>query len=140
LPEGDDPVAVLRAAQAQEAKWAAAPDFDAKRHEEYGGSMLILAESVVRYLARARIAQTVVDMLEARHRDGAWPAKPPVERIDPFNDKPLRWRTDGETVTVWSVGQDGVDNGGEGRISPDVVLKATYKPAGRPTGVSSATR
>lgn len=32
--------------------------------------------------------------------------------LDPFDGKPIRWRHEGSRVVIWSVGKDGVDQGG----------------------------
>jgi hypothetical protein len=32
--------------------------------------------------------------------------------LDPFDGKPIRWRQEGSQIVLWSVGKDGVDQGG----------------------------
>jgi len=70
-------------------------------------------------LDRARSRKThllaAVRVLEHRAKTGAWPttlSEAGAEFEDPYDGSPLRFRLDGAGFRVWSVGEDGNNNGG----------------------------
>ncbi|MBI3829070.1 MAG: hypothetical protein HY291_06120 [Planctomycetes bacterium] len=71
--------------------------------------------------ARYRMARTVVAMARYRAEHGRLPAKLedltpaylPIPPADPFDGKPLRLVSNARGVTLYSVGPEGKDNGGE---------------------------
>ena len=59
-----------------------------------------------------------VVVLRFRNQHRRWPeslVEPGVQAVDPFDDKPLRYRLDGEGFRIWSVGGDKRDDGGHTR-------------------------
>src|SRR5206468_10980568 len=74
----------------------------------------------------ALIRCTLVALAAERHRlrHGTWPATPaefapgylPELPLDPFGGQPLRYKRLPDGVVIYSVGADGIDDGG--RISP----------------------
>ncbi|HEX5273147.1 MAG TPA: hypothetical protein VFW33_21775 [Gemmataceae bacterium] len=67
--------------------------------------------------AQLRCAAAALAAERYRLRHGRWPASVaglmPDVPLDPFDGKPLRYRNDGEGVIVYSVGPDGIDDGGD---------------------------
>jgi len=70
--------------------------------------------------ARRAAAGTAVAACRYRIARGQWPDKLDdlvpayliVSPIDPFDGKPLRWKSGGEKIVIYSVGPDGKDDGG----------------------------
>lgn len=70
--------------------------------------------------ARRAAAGTAVAACRYRIARGQWPDKLDdlvpayliVTPIDPFDGKPLRWKSGGEKIVIYSVGPDGKDDGG----------------------------
>jgi len=70
--------------------------------------------------ATRRLALTALDMLVARARDGAMPARIPAENAtDPFSGTAFHW--DPLRQILWSVGRDGIDDGGDRK--KDLVMR-----------------
>lgn len=66
--------------------------------------------------ARKRSLLASMDVLAFHRANGRWPAtliEAGSDYTDPFDDKPLRYKLDGEGFRVWSVGQNGKDDGGK---------------------------
>lgn len=113
VPAEGDPIAEHRAIKDRERLWS---DLSGLSHVYARILFPVMAQASsadVARIARCRAALTVLDMLDAKRQTGSWPKRPPVERIDPFSDKPLLWSVDGDTVKVWSVGYDGDDDKGD---------------------------
>lgn len=50
----------------------------------------------------------------------------PMVPLDPFADQPLRFKSSGDGLLIYSVGSDGIDNGGtedSGKAEPDIVIR-----------------
>lgn len=65
--------------------------------------------------ARRVTARAMLQVLQYRSRENRWPrdlAEAGVTALDPFSQKPLRYRVEGGQAMVYSVGVDAVDNGG----------------------------
>ncbi|MFL5339522.1 MAG: hypothetical protein ACJ8F7_05075 [Gemmataceae bacterium] len=79
-----------------------------------------IALASIRQQALLRCAVVGVAAERFRRGQNRWPASIselapnylPAVPLDPFDGKPLRWRKDPAGFTVYSVGYDGVDNGG----------------------------
>ena len=64
-------------------------------------------------------ADLAVRLFHAKH--GRWPnsltelvpEQLPQEPLDPYSGKPIGYRTDGDELVVYSVGEDGIDDGGK---------------------------
>lgn len=61
-------------------------------------------------LTRQAVTLAFADALIQRAKVGRWPTK--IDAMDPFGKGPLRSRFDGKRFRVWSVGRNGVDDGG----------------------------
>ncbi len=61
-------------------------------------------------LAEKKLPETLEDLV---------PAYLPEVYIDPFDGRPLKYRQDDPGYRVWSVGEDGIDNGGQERDFTD---------------------
>lgn len=71
-----------------------------------------LADGLDRARFRRRSLLAALDVLDHRRKTGAWPSTLPVEFIDPYDGKPLRYRVDGDGFRIWSVGANLADDGG----------------------------
>lgn len=68
--------------------------------------------------ARLSTVRGLASALVFRAENGRFPtslSEAGVELTDPFDGQPLRYRVEGETVQVWSVGPDLLDNDGKAR-------------------------
>jgi hypothetical protein len=63
--------------------------------------------------AELDIARAAIAAERYRLVHGKWPEKPPIELIDPFSGKSLRYEVKGEKLRVWSVGPNLVDDNGK---------------------------
>lgn len=76
-----------------------------------GIDSMITGLAIERYrLAEKKLPETLEDLV---------PAYLPEVYIDPFDGRPLKYRQDDPGYRVWSVGEDGIDNGGQERDSND---------------------
>ncbi len=76
------------------------------------GPMVMVA---ARMDARLRIARAVADVFVFRSERGRLPkdlAEAGSHEVDPFDGRPLRYRVEGQGFVVYSVGEDGTDDGG----------------------------
>jgi hypothetical protein len=72
-----------------------------------GIDSMITGLAIERYrLAEKKLPETLEDLV---------PAYLPEVYIDPFDSRPLKYRQDDPGYRVWSVGEDGIDNGGQER-------------------------
>jgi len=79
-----------------------------------------MAEKTARGEARARLADLGVAVTRYRLKHGRYPAKledllaeaPPLLAVDPFDGQPLRMTAADGGLVLYSVGPDGVDDGG----------------------------
>jgi hypothetical protein len=81
----------------------------------FGARFHGLAESLDRARSRKAHLLAAVRVLEHRAKTGAWPttlSEAGAEFEDPYDGLPLRFRLDGAGFRVWSVGEDGRDDGG----------------------------
>jgi len=86
----------------------------------------------VREIAQVKAARTAMAIEQYRLDKNSFPEKldqlvPDYLEsvpIDPFDNKPLRYRVDKDAVVVYSIGEDGVDDGG------DVKHRTTKQQAG----------
>lgn len=90
----------------------------AKRHSRSDYFVLILAPvmsqaavKVQHWNAQKVLREAMLSLLEARLKTGAFPEKPTLPG-DPFDDEPLRYRREGKGFTLYSLGENGKDNGG----------------------------
>ena len=67
-----------------------------------------------RGFANVTTALTVLDAMAAKAETGAWPKQEPRQRVDVFGTSRLRYQVEGGRLRVWSVGEDGRDEGGRG--------------------------
>jgi hypothetical protein len=72
-------------------------------------------KSVYRAKARRRMGLAAIDAIEFHADNGSWPESLPEEYIDPFSDKALMYRVNGDGFRVWSVAEDGSDDRGMAR-------------------------
>lgn len=121
--ESFDPRPTWLAAQAAAGRWDGATGPEVADADQFRPPMLSFAQGIARRAARVRCAETALEMIESRHKTGAWPAQPPTQREDPFNGQPLKWSVEDDTLSVWSVAVDGRDAGGNER--DDLVVKAS---------------
>jgi hypothetical protein len=112
IKAGEDPIAQHRAISAGSKQWDRTSGISYLYVRILSPVYDQASGAAVSRVARCRAALTILDILDAKRRTGVWPAKPPVERLDPFTDKPLLWSVTGDTVKVWSVGHDGDDDRG----------------------------
>jgi hypothetical protein len=78
------------------------------------------AKTYVGHCVRARVALAAVEAEKSHRRQGRWPASleelcgdPKRIPLDPFNgDQPLRYRRTDTGCVIYSVGQNGIDEGG----------------------------
>jgi len=100
----------------------------AQAESEHSGSLTSMAflgiDSVVRAAAEAdarrAVAGTAVAVCRYRVEQGQWPGKLDdlvpdyliVAPTDPFDGKPLRFKSDDDKIVIYSVGPDAVDDGG----------------------------
>lgn len=78
------------------------------------------AEAVV----RRRLMTALLNALDAKTPPASIPIAAETA-IDPFDGKPLRYRTDGDTIRIWSVGPNGKDENGRSTAdekSPDIAI------------------
>ncbi len=76
-----------------------------------GIDRIITVLGIERYrLAEKKLPETLEDLV---------PAYLPEVYVDPFDGRPLKYRQDDPGYRVWSVGEDGIDNGGQERDSND---------------------
>jgi hypothetical protein len=75
-----------------------------------------LRENVARSEARRQAALTVAQIVAYRQQNGQYPSSlaelGPSAGIDPYTDQPLTYRPQGGGFTLYSVGRNGVDDGG----------------------------
>lgn len=74
-----------------------------------------LADARARLVMNRRLLLASIAVLAIREKSGQVPKALPdlgVQSIDPFSLKPLRYKTVGKGFKVYSVGADGVDDGG----------------------------
>ncbi len=69
------------------------------------------AVKVQQWSAQAALREATLSLLEARLKTGAFPEKPTLP-TDPFDDEPLRYRRDGKGFILYSLGENGNDDGG----------------------------
>ncbi|MCG3149662.1 MAG: hypothetical protein PCFJNLEI_03127 [Verrucomicrobiae bacterium] len=75
--------------------------------------------------ARLRVTQAAIAAERYRLEHGEWPEQlvAPVP-TDPFDGQPLRYRRTETGIVVWSIGEDGRDDGGRerrpGALEPDI--------------------
>jgi hypothetical protein len=70
--------------------------------------------------ARRAVAGAAVAACRYRTARGQWPGKIDdlvpgylvVVPTDPFDGKPLRWKSDGDKIVIYSIGRDSTDDGG----------------------------
>lgn len=55
----------------------------------------------------------------------------PQVPTDPFDGKPLRYVVKDDEYLIYSIGRDGVDDGGQGDVNPDIVFRAERKERSR---------
>ena len=67
--------------------------------------------------ARVQVTRMGLAALAWRLEHGEWPEKPPLDLVDPFDGKPMRYRVGGETLVIYSIGRDLLDDSGT-RIEP----------------------
>lgn len=72
--------------------------------------------------ARIAVVKALVPAVQHYRRTGTWPAELVGNPSDPFTDKPLHFKFSGGTAVIYSVGQDGQDNGG----SPQADVTAKF--------------
>lgn len=75
----------------------------------------VSATSKGRAQASTSVARALVFALDEKRKTGAWPKAVPADLTDPFSDKPLRFQATKDGFKVWSVGPNGVDEGGDRR-------------------------
>ncbi len=90
-------------------------------------------ESVARIEAINEAADAAIGIERFRRKHGKLPEKLdelvpeflPQVPIDPFDGQPLRYVVDGDGCRVYSVGENGTDEGGEGDLEgdPDIVFR-----------------
>jgi hypothetical protein len=83
--------------------------------QTFGTQFRGLAESLDRARSRKAHLLAAVRVLEHRTKTATWPmtlSEAGAEFKDPYNGSPLRFRLDGAGFRVWSVGEDGHDDGG----------------------------
>jgi len=98
-----------------------------------------MAVAAARTDATYRLAQTAVAVERYRGKHGKLPgvldeAAPefvPSIPLDPFTQSPLRSRRDGDDFLLYSVGPDGVDNGGLAQPAPDKHGDVVFRLRGR---------
>lgn len=72
-------------------------------------------KAVIKGEADRQVKFALSEVLDYRLKHGKFPpdlASAGVTELDPFDKKPLRYRTDGKEVRVWSIGVDGKDDNG----------------------------
>jgi hypothetical protein len=82
--------------------------------EDFGS----IAMSLQRSRARTYCLRAAIDVIQFRNRTGEYPrslVQAGVTELDPFTGKELGFRVDGKGFRVYSVGVDGVDDGGATR-------------------------
>jgi hypothetical protein len=55
----------------------------------------------------------------------------PQVPTDPFDGRPLRYVVKDDEYLVYSIGTDGVDDGGQGDVNPDIVFRVERKETNR---------
>ncbi|MFO0879020.1 MAG: hypothetical protein U0840_16880 [Gemmataceae bacterium] len=93
-------------------------------------SMMQMEDAMRRMKAQVRCMDALVGAERYRVQTGKWPesleaipkALLPQAPIDPYDGKPLRLRRTADGIVVYSVGKDGVDQGGAVTRSPTNVL------------------
>lgn len=82
-------------------------------------------------VTRTRLLMVTAEAQKYRNQTGGWPREAPLTpamRSDQFGGGTLRYRNDGDTFTIYSVGSDGLDNGGistdSAHLAPDLTLEA----------------
>ncbi|HMS55692.1 MAG TPA: hypothetical protein PKA27_09860 [Fimbriimonadaceae bacterium] len=68
-------------------------------------------------LTTTRLTRAYISALQIKSRTGQYPQTLETE-IDPFDDKPLRYKRTGDGFMIWSVSNDRKDNGGK-RSDPE---------------------
>jgi hypothetical protein len=66
-----------------------------------------------KYIARLRVAQAGLSVESYRSEHGQLPDAPPSNLTDPFDGQPLRYKKLAKGYVVYSVGEDGKDDGGD---------------------------
>jgi hypothetical protein len=133
-----------RRAQAVEAKLKArAATQNPLERMKYMVTMLILPatgaafDATGRTMAARDTLRVAVAAERYRQQTGAFPSRIadlvpaylPAAPLDPFDGQPLRLKSTATELIVYSVGKDGVDNGGQETkpSEPDVVVKILAK-------------
>ena len=70
------------------------------------------AQEVAARAVRIDITRMGLAALAWRQEHGEWPEDPPLDFVDPFDGKPLRYRVENGVLLIWSIGRDRVDDGG----------------------------
>lgn len=89
-------------------------------HQLFSTSYAAMGNSILMGQARWHVVRGLMAVLRFKAAKGRYPAslaEAGFNESDPFTGKPLRLKVEGETVRVYSVGPDGVDNGGEERVN-----------------------
>ena len=76
-----------------------------------------LGEMYKHQVAQRRLALQALDVIEFRLRNGRLPTRLEevgTPRLDPFDNKPLRYRPKGPAFVLYSIDRDGIDGGGGG--------------------------
>lgn len=77
-------------------------------------------------LAWFRLVQAAVTLERAKRAGGRYPRDAAALDLprDPFDpQRPLRYRPEGSTYRLWSIGMDGVDDGGKSEKHADLVME-----------------
>lgn len=77
--------------------------------------------------AQVLLREQLVSLLEARQKTGAFPTKPTLP-TDPFSDQPLRYQQSAQGFVLYSLGENGKDDGGsmekdEDKSTKDLVIR-----------------
>ncbi len=86
-----------------------------------------MSRAFVNLDAKRAVALGFAEAMDVQARTGRWPST--MSPIDPFTGKPLRLRSDEKGFRVWSVGRDGLDDGG---LSRREATKIRDLPEGQP--------
>lgn len=89
-------------------------------HEIFFPTFAGAGDALLTGQARWVALRGLVAVLRFKRAEGRYPgslAEAGFKELDPFTEQPLRIKVDGETVRVYSVGPDGVDNDGQERVN-----------------------
>lgn len=82
-----------------------------------------MAVSLLSNKTKTVIADALLRIAEARVRTGVWPkdweAIPGGVRVSPLGESPLRFKVEGQKLTVYSIGLDGVDDTATAPMFPE---------------------